>query len=200
LAKSLRRAVRGRGAVVRSCDAAVAKQTQVRVGPTGKAQRIKSHGGQWCPAVEEAFFDLLAASCNVTLATATVGFTTPTVYRLRRMRPEFAARWAAALEQGYARLEMELLRAATETLADQPFDETRPIPKMTVEQAMNVLRAHRNEVRGDGSGPGAPARRRDFAEMRVSIERKLAAVERGQPLSPLPGSDGEVAAQGSEGP
>lgn len=152
-------------------------KTQVRQGPTGKVQRVKSHGAQWCEAVEEEFFDLLAASCNVSLATETVGFTTPTVYRLRRMRPDFAARWAAALEQGYARLEMELLRAATDTLADRPFDEARPIPKMTVEQAMNVLRAHRNEVRGDGSAPGWRARRRGFDEVRASIEKKIAAIE-----------------------
>jgi hypothetical protein len=171
----------GEGVVAR--EGGDSGQTQVRRGPTGKVQRIKSRGAQWCEATEEEFFDVLAASCNVTLATETVGFTTPTVYRLRRMRPDFAARWQAALEQGYARLEMELLRAATDTLADQDFDESRPVPRMTVEQAANVLRAHRNEVRGGGDGgPGARARRRGFAEVRASITAKLVAVERSEGL------------------
>jgi hypothetical protein len=166
----------GEGVVAR--EGGNSGQTQVRRGPTGKVQQIKSRGAQWCEATEEEFFDVLAASCNVTLATETVGFTTPTVYRLRRMRPDFAARWQAALEQGYARLEMELLRAATDSLADLPFDESRPVPRMTVEQAANVLRAHRNEVRGGGDGgPGARARRRGFAEVRASIEKKIAAIE-----------------------
>ena len=169
---------------------------QLRYGPTGKVQRVKSHGRQWCEAVEEEFFDLLAASCNVSWATEQVGFATPTVYRMRRMRPDFAARWQVALEQGYARLEMELLRAATDTLDDRPFDESRPIPKMTVEQAINVLRAHRGEVRGgDGRGPGATARRRTLDEVRASIEKKIAAIERlGEQAhpQPLPQAGGET--------
>lgn len=156
--------------------------TQLRYGPTGKPQRVKSHGYHWCAATEDAFFEVLAASCNVSLAAATVGFATPTVYRYRQLRPEFAARWQAALETGYARLEMELLRAATDSLADAPFGPDRPIPKMTVEQAMNVLRAHRHEVRGAGKrGPGAGAQRRRLEDVRDSITKKVAAIRNQRP-------------------
>ncbi|WP_332818855.1 hypothetical protein [Sphingopyxis sp.] len=151
----------------------------VRCGPTGRAQRIKTGGKQWSEAAEEKFFDILASCANVRMAARATGFTTFTVYRQRRIRPDFAARWQVALEQGYARLEMELVHAACRTMAGKDFDADRPIPTMTVEQAMNVLRAHRNAVAGDGRrGPGQPPRRRRFEEVRASIERKIAAIER----------------------
>jgi hypothetical protein len=155
------------------------KGSRVRYGENGRAKRIKTGGAQWSEEAEELFFDVLAASCNVRMATAETGFTTPTVYRQRRLRPEFAARWGAALEQGYARLEMALVEAACDTLEGVEFDSERPIPKMTVEQAMNVLRAHRNAVEGDGkSGPGRYSRRRSFKEVRDSIIKKIEAIER----------------------
>jgi hypothetical protein len=149
----------------------------VRYGNEERAQRVKTGGYQWSDEAEELFFDHLAASCNVRASADAVGFTTFTVYRQRRMRPEFAARWRAALEQGYARLEMALLQAALDSIEDMDFDSERPIPKMGVEQAMNVLRAHRNEVRGDGGrGPGRHGRPPRLEDVRASIEKKVSAI------------------------
>lgn len=145
-----------------------------------RPQRQKTGGAMWSEAAEEQFFDLLAATANVSLACGETGFTTPTVYRLRRMRPDFAARWAAALDQGYARLEMTLVETANASIDQQAFTEPRAIPRMTVEQAMNVLRAHRNEITGTGTGRGGPgrrARRRTLDEVRESILRKIEAID-----------------------
>lgn len=104
---------------------------------------------------------------------------------MRRRRPDFAARWQVALEQGYARLEMALLEAANTSLDDGDFDADRPIPKMTVEQAMNVLRAHRNALTGNGrSGPGRTARVRKLDEVRAEIERKVRAIAASDDKSP----------------
>ena len=112
------------------------------------------------------------------MAADAAGFATPTVYRQRQMRPDFAVRWQCALEQGYARLEMAMVEAACDSLSDKEYGANRPIPKMTVEQAMNVLRAHRNAVEGDGQrGPGAHRRRRSLDEVRDSIAKKIAAIE-----------------------
>lgn len=152
----------------------------VRRGAKKRPQRQKTGGAMWSEQAEEQFFDLLAATANVTLACGETGFTTPTVYRLRRMRPDFAARWQAALACGYARLEMTLVETANASLDATEFDETRAIPKMTVEQAMNVLRAHRNEIAGGRGGPGRQARRRTLAEVRDSIVRKIEAIERAE--------------------
>ncbi len=151
--------------------------SRVRYGPTGRVQRVKTGGAQWSDEAEEAFFDALAASCNVRWSAAAVGFTTYTVYRQRRMRPDFARKWQAALEQGYLRLEMALLTGAVAAVESGEVDPDHPIPPMSVEQAQNVLRAHRNEVRGAGRrGPGALGRRPTLDEVRASIEKKVAAI------------------------
>jgi hypothetical protein len=127
-----------------------------RYGPTGRAQRIKTGGAQWSDEAEELFLDVLASCGNVRFAARATGFTTFTAYRQRRMRADFAEKWRAAVDQGYVRLELALLEAANDTMAGKEFDADRPIPKMTVEQAMNVLRAHCGEVKGGGGrGLGA---------------------------------------------
>ncbi len=160
----------------------------VRYGPTGRAQRVKTGGAQWSEEAEVAFFDHLAASCNVRASAAAVGFTTFTVYRQRRMRPAFAEKWKAALEQGYARLEMALVEAANASIDGVEFDAERPIPKMTVEQAMNVLRAHRHEVRGDGRrGPGNRAKPPRLEEVQASIEKKVRAIKAARALGGVAG-------------
>lgn len=163
-------------------DGAGRRNGKLRYGPTGRPQVLKNNGWHWSDEVEMEFFDHLAASCNVTAAAAAVGFSTPTLYRFRQTRPEFAARWQAALDQGYARLELALLKAAVDTIDDVPFDADRPIPKITVDQAMNVLRAHRNSVLGNSAlgngrgGPGRTVRRRSLDEVRASIRRKVEAI------------------------
>jgi hypothetical protein len=149
---------------------------RVARGPNGRTMRRKNNGWFWSDEVEAQFFDHLAASGNVRAAAEAVGFCTPTVYRLRRQRPDFAARWQEALEQGYAKLEMALLLAANLSMEGEEFADL-PIPKMTVEQAMNVLRAHRNAVEGDGRrGPGRLPRRRSLDEVRGSILKKVEAI------------------------
>lgn len=164
--------------------------SRVRYGPTGRAQRVKTGGYQWSEEAEEAFFDRLAASCNVRASVEAVGFTSFTVYRQRRMRPEFAAKWQLALDQGYARLEMALVQAAIDTIEGVEFDSDRPIPRMTAAEALNVLRAHRNEVRGNGrGGPGRRGRPPTLEEVRSSIEKKVRAIKAARP-SNAPASSG----------
>jgi hypothetical protein len=150
--------------------------SRLRYGPTGRAQRIKTGGYQWSDEAEDAFFDALSATCNVRSSAAAVGFTTFTVYRQKRLRPDFAAKWRAALVQGYDAIEMELVRTALDSLEDMELDADRPIPKMTVEQAMNVLRAHRGEVHGTGRGPGRRAAPPTLDEVRTSVARKVRAI------------------------
>lgn len=167
--------------------------TRVRIGPTGREQRVRSSGWQWSDEAEEIFLDTLAASCNVSLAADAAGFSTPTVYRQRRLRPDFEDKWRAALAQGYARLEATLIETANDSLTAVDFDSTRPIPRMTIDQAMNLLRAHRNEVLGSSGGggrgtPGRNPRRRDIEEVRGSILKKIAAIER-HPVTPPIASD-----------
>lgn len=159
--------------------------SRVRYAENGRAKRVKTGGAQWSDEAEDAFFDHLAATCNVRASAEEVGFTTYIVYRQRRLRPEFAEKWRLALEQGYVRLEMALLEAANDSLEDVEFDADRPIPKMTVEQAMNVLRAHRNEVLGlDRRGPGQRALPKGIEHYRANILRKIAAIRAARDAAP----------------
>ena len=167
------------------------KGSRVRRGPTGRGQLVKTGGAQWSDEAEEMFFDQLGATCNVRASAAAVGFTTFTVYRQRRLRPEFAARWRTVLEQSYARLEMAMVQAALDSLDDADFADERPLPKMTVEQAMNLLKLHRAEARGEPGGrPGRRPIPRGIEYYRESIRRKVEAIRR---------ADGAAEGEGEEG-
>ena len=63
-----------------------------------------------CPARRDQFLQALGESCKVCHAARIAGTSTTSIYDLRRRDPGFAAEWAQALEQGYAELEMQLLR------------------------------------------------------------------------------------------
>ncbi len=132
---------------------------------------------QWSEPAEEAFLDALAASCNVTLACEEAGVGHSSVYRQRRQRPDFAARWQDALEQGYARLEMAVVEAAIAAAEGRDRTGGRPILPMSAETVLKVLTAHRSAVKGVGRRPGWQARRRPMAEVKESILRKLEAIE-----------------------
>ena len=156
--------------------------TLMRAGGKDGPQMVRSQGDRWTDEAEAIFLDHLAASCNVTLSAKAVGFSREAIYRRRRNDPGFAERWQAALEQGYARIEMLLVRRAAETLEGslqeprEPDPDT-PLPEMTVRDAIAILQLHRSSVKGDGRSPGWRARPRSLDEMRDSILAKLEAVE-----------------------
>lgn len=129
--------------------------TGARLRPDHKdgPQRIRSSGKRWSDASEAIFLNHLAATCNVTWAARQAGFTEMTAYYHRRKDAGFAHRWDAALDHGYARLEIELVRTATDYLAGYAIDPDTPIRPMTVREAILILGMHRrrggeNGVRG----------------------------------------------------
>lgn len=95
--------------------------------------RSKSASAHW----RNHFFDALAESSSVKAAAAHAGVKLRTVYRLRRDDGEFAARWLAALHEGYDNLEMELLGY---------LRDAQPKRKMDVAAALRLLAAHRDTV------------------------------------------------------
>jgi hypothetical protein len=100
---------RGKRAVPRTAKANAG--SVVRRTRWGPAQRVRAHK-QWCDEDEDVFLDALAATCNVTLACEQADVSHTTVYRQRRLRADFTIKWQAALEQGYAAMEMALVEAA----------------------------------------------------------------------------------------
>lgn len=131
---------------------------------------------QWCDEREEAFLDALAASCHVTRAAEEAGVSHTSVYRQRRTSAGFAVKWQAALEQGYARLEIEMVRAATEAVTGVDYDADRPIGPMTAETALNLLKLHRASVTGMGRRSGWAAPVRSIDEVGESILRKIRVI------------------------
>jgi hypothetical protein len=89
------------------------------------------------PGWRIAFLDTLVETSNVTAAAARAGVPLRTVYKLRRDDAGFAAKWRAALFEGYDNLEMELLGY---------LRDPQPARKMDVASALRLLVAHRQTV------------------------------------------------------
>ena len=99
----------------------------------GRQPKILTRSIQW----KKVFFEALAETSNVSAAAARVNIPTATVYRLKREDPEFAARWLAALHEGYDHLEIEVLGY---------LRDLQPTRKMDVAGALRLLAAHRDTV------------------------------------------------------
>lgn len=83
------------------------------------------------------FLQELAVTSNVSASAALAGVSASRAYKARRENPEFAARWRAALHEGYEHLEMEVLAY---------LRGTQPERKIDVANAIRLLAAHRETV------------------------------------------------------
>jgi len=131
----------------------------------------------------QRFLDALADSCNVRRAAAEAGFTPSTAYRLRQRDTAFAEAWQAALESGYARLEMALIDRAIRTIegsCDDAADAPPAVGAMTVAQAIDLMNKHRASVGGGrAKRVRLNARNRPTAEeTNAEILRRIAVIER----------------------
>jgi len=148
-----------------------------RVGAGGTPARPMFVRGQnsWTDEIEADFLDTLASTCNVRLSAEVAGIGSNAVYRRRREHPEFERRWNAALAQGYARLEIELVRAAAESVEGVEFQE-RMIGPVSAETAIKLLGLHRAAVTGQGKRPGVHAALPPIEEVRERLRRHAEAV------------------------
>jgi hypothetical protein len=159
----------------------VAPQDERKKGRRIQIARARLH--QWTPRVEDRFLATLAATCNVKAACAEVGMTAASAYGHRERWPGFARRWAAAIREGYARIEAALMENGENLFSSPELPPEAPMPPMTVEQAIHILHMHRNEVKEIGGRPGRWRRPRGLDEVRPSLLRKLAAVAHRHGLS-----------------
>jgi hypothetical protein len=93
----------------------------------------KSFGG-WTAAKEKIFFRELATVCNVSSALRACGMfrRSSDAYDRRREDPRFRARWEAAVDEGYALLDLEMLERAR-------FGNNRPPPATEVEKRLREV-------------------------------------------------------------
>ena len=158
-----------------------------RCGPSGvtlrhergaKSKLVRTTGKRWSDAAEARFLEVLAASANVSAAAEAAGFSTTAIYVRRLNQPQFAARWAQAMEVGYTRLECLALAAGTSALEGVPFAADHPMPDVTMADVLNLLKLHRVQVRG-GAEQRYGWRRQEpgIEEVRAEVLRKVAVME-----------------------
>lgn len=155
----------------------------VRREKNGKTKVIRTaRGKRWSQVAERVFLEELAATGNVRASAAKAGFSTTAIYRRRMQWPGFATEWQACLDQGIARIEMQLIELATDSLRSEAIRGDGPAPALSVADALNLLKLHRAAVFG---GPAqrygmAQAKAPDMEKVRASILRKIEAIERAE--------------------
>lgn len=158
----------------------------VRASKAGRPCVVRAGPGRWSVAGERRFLAELTATANVKAAARAAGVSAVAAYNRRRLWPAFAAAWDAARAEGYVRLEMALLHAATATLDPEPEagavrDDAFAGPEMSVDQAMRLL-FHRDGAQGArggrGRGYGWRAQESDIEAVRVEVLRRLTAIRK----------------------
>ena len=110
-------------------------------------------------AAKQDFLEYFAASCNVRWAARRAGFSDKTIYKHLMKDERFREGFGRALEQGYIRLQAELLAKAMGTAAIAiDGDRDGPTGEIDVELSLTLLREH---ARGLAMASGAGRGRRD---------------------------------------
>jgi hypothetical protein len=125
---------------------------------------------------QKAFLVHLAQTCNVSASAKVAGVTARPVYDLRKTSVDFCAKWMAALREGYARLEANLLAEALSPPASNMKDSTFKQKQMKTRIGMALLAAHKATVR-DVEKP-APSRSRDPKEVKQRLDARFAAMRK----------------------
>ena len=121
------------------------------------------------------FFDELAQSSNIAASARAAGVSSNAMYRERRRDTLFAARWQAALCEGYARLEGELLAEALASPNGNIKDTTLKSRAQRHRLGLSLLAAHRAAVRGSGnnSSYSAQSQHKNNADTTPNPREKL---------------------------
>ncbi|MCA0903621.1 hypothetical protein [Qipengyuania aquimaris] len=128
---------------------------------SGKSKRIRNSEERPAPRQwKRVFLDALAETSNVAGSARQAGIAPRVAYRTRRSCEDFASDWRAALFEGYANLEMEVLGY---------LRDPAPAHKMDVTAALRLLAAHKETIAQER----ATRANVSAAEVRASIERKV---------------------------
>ena len=124
--------------------------------------------------------DALAMTANVKAAARAAGVSAVSAYNRRRQWPAFAAAWGTAQAEGWERIELLLICAATATLDPDPEVAVADGPEMSVGEAMKLWFHHTGRASQGGRSPRHGWRRQepDIEEVRAEILRKCAAIDK----------------------
>ncbi|WP_343346165.1 hypothetical protein WJT74_01825 [Sphingomicrobium sp. XHP0239] len=147
----------------------------------GATPRMKSKPNRISKAQDTAFFDHLAASCNVKRSAQAAGISPQHCYSRRRSDAAYRRRWEDALAEGYAKLELALLERAilgSEKVTTAYDEEKKEVRSTVVREysnalAMSLLKMHRETVELASQARGAGFDEQAVREARAAIETKL---------------------------
>ncbi len=140
----------------------------------GHAQKRTGRPSDWTKAMADQFVEVLADSCNVTLAAQAIGRSITNVYRRRSKDASFRAAWDQALAMGYSRLELMLLERAlhgVEKVVTARDGTTSVMRHYSDRVALTLLRMHRENAAFVGEGA-------DDEEYEQACERIIGKLER----------------------
>lgn len=115
----------------------------------GKVQKRSGRVSDFTEAKARKFCEVLADTCNVTLAAAAIGRSITNIYKQRIKNASFRASWDAALAMGYSRLELMLLERAlhgVEKVVIARDGTTSVMREYPDRVALTLLRMHRETV------------------------------------------------------
>jgi len=125
-----------------------------------------SNDGRW----QRHFLELLAETSNIRLSASRANVPLSTVYSKRASDTAFAAKWEAALYEGYVNLEMEVLGY---------LRDSDPGYKMDVANALRLLAAHKESAAREKARRSKQNKGEVLARLNAKIdlmrERKVAA-------------------------
>ena len=133
------------------------------------------------------FLDTLAATLNIRLSAETAGISSQSVYHHRRVDAQFRAEWQTALDEGYVRLEAELLDRALNGKRKQVARGGQIVETIEFSDslALNLLLQHRKAVAEYRAALPPPGE--DVAVLRARFIAKLAGIMEAMPDKPRAG-------------
>jgi hypothetical protein len=130
----------------------------VRLSKLDGAQLVRAVPGRWSGEVEARFLGGLRSGRSVCGAAEAAGISTTALYRRRKIYPDFREKWAMARKEGCERVSALLIAAAEAALDPEVDAEALGLPKVSVAEAIAILRVHGPD--GEGRGAGRPAAKR----------------------------------------
>lgn len=116
------------------------------------------------------FLEHLALTSNVAASARKAGVPSSRAYALKRKNADFARDWQAALCEGFARLESELLAEALRTISGKVTEATLKSRAQKHRLALALLAMHRSSVRGAAKPSAKPD---NGAAIAARVEEKL---------------------------
>lgn len=151
------------------------EKLELRAGKTLRMRKPKKT--DFTAAKQDKFFATLAATCNAAAAARAARISKQTANRHRRKYAAFRARWAEAVREAYANLELMMLKrmmdgtVKTVTKHDGSTETVHEYPNAL---ALQLLRLHRGEA-AEAAIEHNPA---DVDEARERIIRRIARLRK----------------------